>query len=99
MCSILRMRFFRFRKEPGLVRERIFASSRLGAALVVVDLELVVRGDFGRQHFGREIERHARFRFRLVLREPFLHQLAEFGIAAASDRGPLPARARANDNR
>ena len=51
---------------------------------------------FGRQHLGREIERNARFRFRLVLREPLLQQLAELRDSVASDRAPPPARARAS---
>ena len=48
--------------------------------LVAVQRDLVVRGSFGRQQFRREIERHPRFRLRLILREPFLEQLLEFRI-------------------
>ena len=75
---------FPFPEKAALVGERIVAVDRLARRGVafVVDADLVVRRDFGRQHLGREIERHARFRFGLVLREPFLHQLAEFRVAA-----------------
>ncbi len=75
---------FPFPKKAALLREWIFAVDRLarrGVALVV-DANLVVRRDFGREHLGRKIERHACFRFGLVLREPLLHQLPKFRIAA-----------------
>ena len=75
MCSIRRMRFLPFPKKAALLREWIFAVDRLvrwGGGLIV-DANLVVGRDFGREHLGRKIERHARFRFGLVLREPFLH--------------------------
>ena len=72
---------FPFPEKAGLVREWILAFRRWGG-LVLIDLELVMRGDLGRQHLGREIERHARFCFRLILREPFFHQLSELRITA-----------------
>ncbi len=56
--------------------------ARVPGVGLLVDANLVVGRDFGREHLGREIERHARFRFGLVLREPFLHQLPKFRIAA-----------------
>ena len=84
MCSISPDALFPFPEKAALLRKWIFAVDRLARRGVafVVDANLVVRRDFGREHLGREIERHARFRFGLVLREPLLHQLAEFRIAA-----------------
>ena len=75
MCSISPDALFPFPEKAALLREWIFAVDRLvcwGGGLVV-DANLVVDRDFGREHFSRKIERHARFRFGLVLREPFLH--------------------------
>ena len=78
------MRFFLFRKRPfsSANGSSLSTGSLAGASVLSSSATLVVRRDFGRQHLGREIERHARFRFGLVLREPLLHQLAEFRIAA-----------------
>src|SRR5437762_6692741 len=46
-----------------------------------IERDFVVRQRFGRNQFLGEIEGNARFGFRFVLRQPFLQQLAEFGIA------------------
>ena len=53
-------------------------SSLSAARLLPVQRDFVVRRRFRGQHFRREIERNARFRFRLILRQPFLQQLSEF---------------------
>ena len=78
------MRFFLFRKRPlsSANGSSLSTGSLAEASAFVVDANLVVCRDFGREHLGRKIERHARFRFGLVLREPFLHQLPKFRIAA-----------------
>ncbi len=73
---------FSLPEKAVLVREWILALGGFGRGRGLVHADLVVRCDFGRQHLGREIERHARFRFGLVLREPFLHQPAEFRVTA-----------------
>src|SRR5205809_2444529 len=46
-----------------------------------IERDFVVRQRFGRNQFLGEIEGNARFGFSFVLRQPFLQQLAEFGIA------------------
>ena len=74
---------FAFPEKTVLLREwRIFVFRGQRRRVIFVERDLVVRCDFGRQHLGREIERHARFRFRLVLRETFFHQFAEFRDSA-----------------
>src|SRR5438874_1390350 len=46
-----------------------------------IERDFVVRQRFGRNQFLGEIKGNARFGFSFVLRQPFLQQLAEFGIA------------------
>ena len=46
--------------------------------MIFIERDLVVRCRLRRQHLGREIEWHARFGFRLVLRETFFDKFAEF---------------------
>ena len=74
MCSKSPNARLAFPEKTVLVRERIFAFGGFGAAwLLSSSADLVVRCGLGRQHLRREIEWHARFRFRLVLGETFFH--------------------------
>ena len=68
-----------FPEEPVLIGEWIRpVPSAAAPSGRVIDCHFVVHAGLGRQRFGREIERHARFGLGLILRQPFLQQLAEF---------------------
>ena len=66
--------FLALAEKTVLGKRRIFVFRFCRCSVLGIECDLVVRCRFRRQHFRRKIKRNARFGFRLVLRETFLHQ-------------------------
>ena len=70
--------FLAFAEKSLFVRKRFRAVFALRRRLLAIERDLVMRRGFGRKIFHRKIKRNARFRFCLILREPFCQQIVEF---------------------